>query len=52
MGVKSIVMQIFIVTLIFLLFSDQISKGAKVSEGRQPASRGCFPVEEGQCYKS
>ena len=32
-GAKSIVMQISIVMLIFLLFSDQISAGAKVSEG-------------------
>ena len=32
-GAKSIVMQISFVMLIFLLFSDQISGGAKVSEG-------------------
>ena len=32
-GAKSIVMQISFVMLIFLLFSDQISGGTKVSEG-------------------
>ena len=38
-GAKSIVMQISFVMLIFLLFSDQISGGGKVSEG-QTASGG------------
>ena len=49
-GAKSIVMQISFVMLIFPLFSDQISGGAKVSEGGQTASGGGGrpPVEESQ----
>ena len=34
MGAKSIVIQISIVMLIFLLFSDQISEEAKISGGQ------------------
>ena len=52
-GGKSIVVQISFVMLIFLLFSDQILEGAKVSEEGQTVSGGgaspsCPLVEENQ----
>ena len=49
-GAKSVVMQISIVMLIFLLFSDQISGEAKVSRGGETVSGGVArpPVEESQ----
>ena len=52
-GAKSIVMQISFIMLIFLLFSDQILGGAKVSEGSKLLEKGAppppfYPVEESQ----
>ena len=50
LGAKSIVMQISFVMLIFLLFLDQISGGAKVSKGGKLPQGGTPlpPVEESQ----
>ena len=44
---KPIVMQIYFVMLIFLLFSDQISRRQSLRGGRT-ASGGVPPVEESQ----
>ena len=48
-----IVMQISFVMLFFLLFSDQISGGAKVSEGKTASGAAPLPpVEESQLIDS
>ena len=48
-GAKSIVMQISVVILTFLLFSDHISGGgAKVSEGEGETASGGTLLEESQ----
>ena len=52
-GRKSIVMQILIVMVIFLSFSDQIFLGGEKGSGGQTASEGRpLPVEERQYPRS